>query len=60
MLLQEFDGELIPKVIEIKWAPFWIQIFNLPLKSRTKETGWAIGSSLGTVLEVDVPESSVN
>ena len=60
VLLQEFDGELIPKEVEIKWAPFWIQIFNLPLKSRTKETGWAIGSSLGTVLEVDVPESGVN
>ena len=60
MLLQEFEGELTPKEIEIKWSPFCIQIFNLPLKSRTKETGWAIGSSLGTVMEVDVPDSGVN
>ena len=39
VFLQEFEGELTPKEIEIKWSPFWIQIFNLPLNSRTKETG---------------------
>ena len=33
--------------------------FNLPFMSRTKETGWAIGSSLGEVMEVDVPDSGV-
>ena len=60
MLLQEFEGELTPKEIEIKWSPFWIQIFNLPLNSRTKETGWAIGSTLGTVMEVNAPDSGVN
>ena len=60
VLLQEFEGKLTPKEIEIKWSPFWIQIFNLPLKSRTKETGWAIGSTLGTVMEIDVPESGVH
>lgn len=60
VLLQEFEGELTPKEIELKWSPFWIQIFNLPLKSRTKEMGWAIGSTLGTVMEVDVPKSGVH
>ena len=59
ILIQDFEGELTLKEIDIKWAPFWIQIYNLPLKCRTKETGWAIGSSLGTVLDVDVPESGV-
>ena len=28
--------------------------------SRTKETSWAIGSSLGDVMEVDVPDSGVH
>ena len=59
ILIQDFEGELTPKEIDIKWAPFWIQIYNLPLKCKTKETGWAIGSSLGTVMDVDVPESGV-
>ena len=60
VLLQEFEGELTPKEIEIKWSPFWIQIFNLPLNSRTKETRWVIGSTWGTVMEVDAPDSGVN
>ena len=60
VLIQEFNGELTPKEIEIKWAPFWIQIFNLPLKCRMKEIGWAIGSKLGEVLEVDVFKSGVH
>ena len=59
VLIQDFKGELTPKEIDIRWAPFWIQIYNLPLKCRTKETKWAIGSSLGLVMDVDVPESGV-
>lgn len=60
VIIQEFEGEQIPKEMEVKWSPFWIQIFNLPLMNRTKETGWVIGSSLGDVMEVDVPDSGVN
>ena len=60
VIIQEFEGELTPKEMELKWSPFWIQIFNLPLMSRTKETSWAIGSSLGTAMEVDVPDSGVH
>ena len=52
VLIQDFDGKLTPKEIEIKWAPFWVQIFNLPLNCRTKEIGWAIGAKLGEVLEL--------
>ena len=59
VLMQEFERELVPKHIVMKWVPFWIQIFNLPLKSRTKEIGWTIRSKLGEVLEVDVSESRV-
>lgn len=33
VLIQEFEGELTPKEIVLKWSPFWVQIFNLPLKS---------------------------
>ena len=60
VIIQEFEGEKTPKELEVKWLPFWIQIFNLPLLSRTKETGWVSGSSLGTVMEVDVPDSRVH
>ncbi|KAL0003519.1 hypothetical protein SO802_017300 [Lithocarpus litseifolius] len=59
VLLQNFDGESAPKDIRLCRSPFWVQIHNLPLKSRTKQTGWMIGSKLGEVLEVDVPENGV-
>nr|POE57175.1 uncharacterized protein CFP56_01831 [Quercus suber] len=59
VLLKEFEGEQVPKDISIKQSPFWVQIHNLPLMSRTSETGWAIGSTLGEVLSVDVADSGV-
>ena len=37
-----------------------MQIHNLPLKSRTRETGKAIRPKLGEVLDVDVAKSGVH
>ena len=59
VLMREFEGELVPKEITLRWSPFWIQIYNLPLKSMTSGTGYAIGGKIGEVLEVDVPEKGV-
>lgn len=50
ILLQDFKGEQAPKEISLTRSPFWVQIHNLLLKSRTRETGWAIGGKLGEVL----------
>ena len=59
ILLKEFVGEQVPKDIVLRQSPFWVQIHNLPLNNRTRESGWEIGSKLGEVLEVDVAESGV-
>ncbi|XP_030936068.1 uncharacterized protein LOC115961187 [Quercus lobata] len=59
VLMQQFEGDKEPKDLVFKWCPFWVQIYNLPLKHRTRETGLAIGASLGEVLEVDVADSGV-
>ena len=59
ILLQEFKGEQVPKEISLRWSPFWIQIHNLPLKCRTRETRRTIGLAIGDVLEVDVAETGV-
>lgn len=58
ILLQEFKGDQ-PKEILLQWSPFWVQIHNLSLKCRTRETGRTIGSVLGEVIEVDVAEKGV-
>ncbi|KAK9994125.1 hypothetical protein SO802_023828 [Lithocarpus litseifolius] len=60
ILLQDFEGERVPKEITIKWTPFWVQIYSLPLKSMTRESGMEIGAKLGRVLDVDVPEKGVH
>ena len=59
VLLQEFEGERVPKEIIMKWIPFWVQIYNLPLMSMTRESGLEIGGKIGRVLDVDVPEKGV-
>ena len=59
ILLQDFKGELVPKEIVLKWTPFWVQVYNLPLKSMTRETGMEIGAKIGMVLDIDVPEKGV-
>ncbi|KAK7837548.1 hypothetical protein CFP56_021109 [Quercus suber] len=38
ILVREFEGEQVPKDISLWQSPFWVQIHNLPLKSRTRET----------------------
>ena len=59
VLLQEFKGEQDLKDIVLKWSPFWVQKYNLPLKSRIREMGRAIGSSLGKVIDVNVADTGV-
>nr|POE50261.1 hypothetical protein CFP56_47773 [Quercus suber] len=60
ILLKEFEGEHVPKDISLWQSSFWVQIHNLPLKSRTKEMGWAIRTKLGEVMDVDILESEKN
>ena len=43
----------------MKWTPFWVQIYNLPLMSLTREFGLEIGGKIGRVLDVDVPKKGV-
>ena len=59
VLLQEFEGEQGSKDTMPKWSSFWVQIYNLPLKSRIREMERAIGASLGKVIDVDVADIGV-
>lgn len=35
IVIQDYEGEMVLKDIDLRWPPFWIQFFYLPLKSRT-------------------------
>ena len=59
IILQEFEREQTPKEVVLKWFPFWIQMHNLPLKSKTKEIGYSIDATIGELIKVDVVENGV-
>ena len=59
VLIREFEGELVPKEISFRWSSFWIQIYNLPLKSMTSGLSYVIIGKIGEVLEIDVPKKGV-
>lgn len=59
IVIQDYEGEMVLKDIDLRWSPFWIQFFYLSLKSRTMQTSWTIGSKLGVVMEVDILKSGV-
>ena len=48
-------GEAVSKVRFDKMS-FWIQIHGIPTMYQTKEVGYSIGATLGTVEKVDVNE----
>lgn len=35
IMIQDYEGEMVLKDIDLRWSPFWIQFFYLPLKSKT-------------------------
>ena len=59
ILLQDFEGELVPKELVLKQTPLQVQIYNLPLKSMTRESGMEIEVKIGMVLDIDVPEKGI-
>ena len=56
VLIREFEGELVLKEISFRWSSFWIQIYNLSLKSMTNGLSYVIRGKIGEVLEIDVPK----
>lgn len=53
VLLNEIDGDQQPSNITLKFCPFWVRLYNLPLGSRLERHVRQIGGCLGEVLEVE-------
>lgn len=51
--VEEFDGLTPPTQIVFKKTAFWIRILNLTLACMNKDVGILIGSTMGSVEEVD-------
>ncbi|XP_059431534.1 uncharacterized protein LOC132165041 [Corylus avellana] len=57
--VEEFDGLTSPTSIAFDHETFWVRMFHLPLAYMGQEVGFQIGSTMGTVEEVDTDEEGV-
>jgi hypothetical protein len=57
--LEEFDGLTPPTEIPFDKAAFWVRMFNLPLACMGQAVGFQIGSTLGTVEEVETDDEGL-
>lgn len=57
--VENFDGLSSLSEIVFEQVEFWVRMLSLPLACMGKEVGYQIGSTMGTVEEVDTDEEGV-
>ena len=57
ILLKQFTGDLSPGNVFFKYSPFWIRVFNIPIKSMNSSIGSLIANEIGVPILVDAPKS---
>ena len=56
LILQEINGDVKPKEVNMDWCPFTVQVHGLPLGMMTKKIGVVLGEFLGDVEKVETNE----
>ena len=59
IMMKRFHGDSSPANVTFRHSPFWIHIFNIPIKSMNKAVGTRIGNEMGELLMVDAPKSGL-
>ncbi|OMO49946.1 hypothetical protein CCACVL1_30745 [Corchorus capsularis] len=59
MVLQEFDGSVLPEDVDLDWCSFWVQIHGLPMAYMTEKTAMSIGKVAGIVEEIGMDDGKV-
>jgi hypothetical protein len=54
LILNDFDGSVLPAQVQFTHSPFWIQVHDMPLICMNKGIGTKIGESLRELEDVDV------
>ena len=57
ILLKQFKGDLSSGNVSFQYSHFWIQVFNIPIKSMNFFVGTRIANEIGVSLLVDGPKS---
>ena len=53
ILLKQFKGDLRPGEVSFQHSPFWIQVFNIPIKSMNSCVVTRIANEIGVPILVD-------
>ena len=59
VLLKRFEGDLSPSNVKFQWSPFWIRVFNIPIKNMNTTISKRIAKEIGTPLLIDAPKSGL-
>ena len=59
ILLKHFNGDLSPGNVTFQHSPFWIRVFNIPIKSMNSVVGTRIAKEIGIPLVVDALKSGL-
>ena len=59
VLLKRFTSDVSPENVNFQRSPFWIKVFNIPIKSMNAIVGNYIANEIGIPLLVDDPKSGL-
>ena len=57
--MKRFYGDISPANVSFTHSPFWIRIFNIPIKSMNKDVGARIANKMGELITVDALKSGL-
>ena len=52
ILMKQFNGDLSPGNVSFQYSPFWIQVFNIPIKSMNSVVGTRIANEIGVPMRL--------
>jgi hypothetical protein len=58
-LVKDFDGRIAPSNLNFDRVSFWIRMLELPLACMGRQVGLRLGSSVGTVDEIDTDKEGI-
>ena len=59
ILLKRFTDDVSSKNVTFQQSPFWIRVFNIPIKSMNSTIGNYIANEIGVPLLVDASKSGL-
>ena len=59
VMMKQFTNDVSPENVTFQRSPFWIRVFNIPIKSMNATVGNYIANEIGVPILVDAPKSGL-